>query len=531
MGRYRRSRAWPYALVVPVLWLFPLFACGSTTTDSPEPELPPSAASSSAPPGDASASDAPAPPSDAGLDASDASSAPKLVSVGHDREIRGVWVASVFNLDWPSRAGLPMADAKRELSALLDTFVAIGANVVNLQVRPESDAFYLSTLEPFSRFLTGTQGNDPGWDPLRYALDEAHARGLELHAWLNPFRAATSRTAVLAPTHIASRHPELAHPYGSSVTMDPGSPIVRDHLIAVVRDLLTRYDVDGVIFDDYFYPYPIAGTPFPDDDTYADYLDGGGTLSKSDFRRANVNDVVHAVNTVITSVRPSVRFGVSPFGIYRPGMPPGVVGLDAYEALAADALAWLRRGDVDYLGPQLYWTTTSSGQPFGPLLDWWAGQTTTAERWLVPSIDITKIGTPGWDQAEMRAQFAALRAGRARGVRGTDLYAARTLRNDTGGIATLIRTEVWPTPALPPPLATARTAVFAPPTVRVDPGAVQLSHTQPSGLGFAVYGAPGRLVRWVRARAASIVLDRGTWAISSIDERGVESLGVEVQIP
>ncbi len=312
--------------------------------------------------------------------------------------------------------------------------------------------------------------------------------------------------------------------------MDPGSPVVRDHLVAVVRDLLTRYDVDGVIFDDYFYPYPIPGTPFPDDGTYAAYLEGGGALTKSDFRRANVNDVVHSVSETIASVRPTVRFGVSPFGIYRPGMPPGIVGLDAYEALAADALAWLRRGDVDYLGPQLYWTTTSSGQPFGPLLDWWAGHATAGGRWLVPAIDITRIGTPGWDQAEMRAQFAAIRGGRARGVRGTELYAARTLRNDTGGIATLIRTEIWPTPALPPPLATARSATFAPPTVRVDQRAVHLSHTQVSGLGFAVYSATGKLERWVRARAASIALAPGTWAVSSVDERGVESLGVEVEI-
>ncbi len=329
----------------------------------------------------------------------DAADAPQLLRVAHDRELRAAWVASVYNLDWPSRVGLPEAEAKRELGALLDALVAAGANALNFQVRPESDALYPSSLEPWSRFLTGTQGQDPGWDPLAFALSEAHARGLELHAWLNPFRAAANASIPLAPNHVAARYPEHARLYGTVVTMDPGEPVVRDHVVAVVRDLVARYDVDGVVFDDYFYPYPIAGTPFPDDASYSAYLASGGALSRSDFRRANVNEVVHEVSAAIASLRPTTRFGVSPFGIYRPGSPPGVVGLDAYEALSADSLAWLARGDLDYLGPQLYWPTTSTGQPFAALASFWADQTSARGRWLVPSLDATKAGTAGWDRA------------------------------------------------------------------------------------------------------------------------------------
>lgn len=472
---------------------------------------------------------------DAGPDATpdaQVDAGPARMAVSHPRELRAAWVASVFNLDWPSRQGLTATAAQAELTTLLDALVAAGANAAFLQVRPESDALYDSALEPWSRFLSGTQGASPGWDPLRFAIDQAHARGLELHAWLNPFRAATNASLPLAPTHVATRLAEHAHLYGSTVTMDPGSPAVRDHVVAVVRDIVSRYDVDGVVFDDYFYPYPIAGTPYPDDATYADYQAGGGSLSRSAFRRANVDAFVHAAHLAIRAARPGTRFGVSPFGIYRPGQPTGVVGLDAYEALAADSLAWLAAGDVDYLAPQLYWPTTSTGQPFASLAAWWSSKTAAAGKWLVPALDLTKAGTTNWDLAEYRAQVSAVRGLAGSGARGATLYAARNLLRDTGGVGTLFRTELWARPALPPPLAGA-TGRVEPPTVRLRGDVAELSHDDARIRGFAVYRVdrPPVLDRWIRARTASVTLERGSWAISAVDAQGLESDGVVLTNP
>lgn len=314
--------------------------------------------------------------------------------------------------------------------------------------------------------------------------------------------------------------------------MDPGSPAVRDHVVAVVRDIVTRYDVDGVVFDDYFYPYPIAGTPYPDDTTYAEYQAGGGTSTRSAYRRANVDAFVHAAHLAIQAARPGTRFGVSPFGIYRPGQPAGVVGLDAYEALAADSLAWLAAGDVDYLAPQLYWPTTSTGQPFTALATWWSSKTSAAGKWLVPALDLTKAGTTAWDLAEYRAQVSAIRGLAGAGARGATLYAVRNLLRDTGGVGTLFRGELWARPALPPPLAGA-TGSVEPPTVRLRGSVAELAHASTSVRGFALYRVDGPpvLERWVRAGTASVELPRGTWAVSAVDARGLESEGVVASVP
>jgi len=298
----------------------------------------------------------------------------ELVEVAHTREFRAVWVASVNNINFPSARGLDVATLQAELRSAVDTAVATNLNAIVFQVRPECDALYASELEPWSRYLTGSQGGDPGFDPLTYLVDEAHARGIEIHAWFNPYRAkATLADPVVLP-HLSLQYPDYAYPYGNFMWMDPAAIEVRESSVDVIVDVVERYDVDGVHFDDYFYPYP-DGTDFPDDATRQAYLDGGGTLALGDWRRQNVHDMVEAVHVAIEAIRPDVRFGISPFGIYRPGQPEGITGLDQYEAIYADPLVWIDEGWVDYLAPQLYWPTTQTQQAYAPLIAWWAEQT------------------------------------------------------------------------------------------------------------------------------------------------------------
>ena len=281
----------------------------------------------------------------------------ELVEVGHTRELRGVWVASVGNINFPSEQGLSAEAQQAELTAMFDAVAAAGLNAVFFQVRPECDALYASPLEPWSRYLTGTQGQDPGYDPLEFAVTQAHARGLELHAWFNPYRAKASAASKAADGHISKLLPQYAYTYGNFLWMDPGAVEVQDQLVAVIADVVTRYDIDGVHFDDYFYPYPDED-PFPDSGTYGAYVQGGGQLGLADWRRDNVNRVVERVGLEVAKLRPSVRWGISPFGIYRPGIPEGIQGLDQYDAIYADPVKWMQEGWLDYLAPQLYWPST-----------------------------------------------------------------------------------------------------------------------------------------------------------------------------
>jgi uncharacterized lipoprotein YddW (UPF0748 family) len=298
------------------------------------------------------------------------------------REFRGVWVASVANIDWPSKRTLSTAQQQAELIALLDRAAALKLNAVLFQIRPAADALYASKIEPWSEYLTGAQGRAPVpfWDPLEFAIREAHARHLELHAWFNPYRARhTDAKSPLARTHIARTHPTLVKPYAGYLWMDPGEPAVRARTLRVVLDVVKRYDVDGVHIDDYFYPYPAndrrgRAIAFPDDRSWKRYVREGGELSRADWRRRNVDLLVQALDEGVHKAKPWVRFGISPFGIWRPGYPTQVRGFDAYEKLYADARKWLREGWVDYFTPQLYWPTTKREQAYPALLDWWVSE-------------------------------------------------------------------------------------------------------------------------------------------------------------
>jgi uncharacterized lipoprotein YddW (UPF0748 family) len=294
------------------------------------------------------------------------------------REFRGVWIASVNNIDWPSRKGLSVQEQQQEIIQLLDLCTAVNLNAVIFQVRPAGDAFYASKLEPWSVWLNGEQGKapDPYYDPLAFAVIESHKRGLELHAWFNPYRAGFTSSPNFAANHISKKYPDLVYKYGDNYWMDPGAIEIKQHTLNVIMDVVRRYDVDGIHFDDYFYPYQVKGVDFPDSNTYSKYTADGGTLSLGDWRRDNVNWMVQQVNLGMLKEKPWVKFGISPFGIWQPKNPPEIVGLNAYETLYADSRKWLQEGWVDYLTPQLYWRIDSPGQSYPKLLQWWLDQNT-----------------------------------------------------------------------------------------------------------------------------------------------------------
>ena len=378
---------------------------------------------------------------------------------GACREFRGVWVATVGNLDWPSAPGLPSARQKQELVFLFDTLAALHANAVIFQVRPAADALYPSALEPWSEVLSGTQGvaPEPLWDPLAFAIAEAHARGMELHAWFNPSRARpASPLSPAAATHVSRSRPDLVKTYGKQLWLDPGEEDVAARSLAVVLDVVKRYDVDGVHLDDYFYPYPekdAAGSvqEFPDGASFSKYVASGGVLGREDWRRWNVNRFVKRLHDEVKAAKPSVRVGISPFGIWRHGRPAQVKGFDAYEEISADARTWIQRGWVDYLAPQLYWPIDQKEQSFPALLAWWAAQTPKGSA-LWPGIAASRVGTSGegkgWPAKEIVEQIRRTRA--QPGAVGYILFSARALLENRAGLSTELLKDVWAEPAALP---------------------------------------------------------------------------------
>ncbi len=323
------------------------------------------------------------------------------------REFRSVWVATVDNIDWPSEPGLPARTQRDEIARIVESCARTGLNAILLQVRPTSDALYRSRLEPWSAFLTGRQGQAPvpTYDPLEVWLEAAHDAGLDVHAWVNPFRVRHPKSIGRdAPLHIANKRPDLVRAHGPYLWLDPGEP----------EDLLDRYDIDGVHMDDYFYPYPQKDKPFPDAESFRRHADAHGRgLSIDDWRRENINTFIRDTGTLVRTSRPGSLFTVSPFGIWRPENPPGIKGFDAYAGLYADSRRWLGEGWVDALMPQLYWPVDSPGQPFEPLLDWWRAQNTRG-RHLWPGLYLTRIKPAGaegasWEPEEIERQIRIIR--------------------------------------------------------------------------------------------------------------------------
>lgn len=428
----RAGRQGVFALVVAVL----LTACTSTNKPTASPGKPaPAVETSNVPP-----------------------SAP--------REFRAMWVATVKNIDWPSRPGLPVEQQRAEMNALLDCAVKLKLNAVIFQVRPSADALYRSTLEPWTEYLTGVQGRDPGYDPLAEWVSGAHRRGLELHAWFNPYRARHAEAqSPVSPDHIARTHPASVKSYGGFLWMDPGDLFARKRTLDVVRDVVKRYDIDGVHIDDYFYPYPVNApvapgqtatkTPpreldFPDQDSWNRYVLTRGKLNRADWRRENVNRLVEEMWRVVHQTKSWVKFGVSPFGLGRPDRrPPGILGFSQYDKLYADVELWLRNGWLDYLVPQLYWRREQTAQSFRVLLDYWLAQPNPG-RPIWPGLNASAINdTPKtWDAEEIVRQIELTRTRPA--ANGHVHYSAIALLQDRRKVATRLAKEIYSQVALVP---------------------------------------------------------------------------------
>ncbi len=314
------------------------------------------------------------------------------------REFRAAWIASVANINWPSKNSLTTEQQKAEAIQLLDLLKSINFNAVILQVRPSADALYKSSFEPWSYFLTGNIGKAPNpyYDPLEFWVEEAHKRGLELHVWLNPYRAHHSNGGSVTSESMVKKSPDnVVRLKNGMYWFDPTSKKTQDQASAVIKDLVKRYDIDAIHIDDYFYPYKEynGGKDFPDDKSWNAYKNSGGNLTRADWRRDNVNKFIERVYHEIHNEKDYVKFGISPFGIWKPGYPVGITGTSQYDDLYADAKLWLNKGWVDYFSPQLYWPIDSKGQSYPALLQWWRDEN-TKERHLWPGINTVTNKVP-----------------------------------------------------------------------------------------------------------------------------------------
>jgi len=370
------------------------------------------------------------------------------------REFRAAWVATVANIDWPSAPGLSVDQQKQEMIALMNRAAALHLNAIIFQVRPAADAFYNSPYEPWSSYLTGKMGEPPlpFYDPLEFAIQEAHKRGLELHAWFNPYRAGhpTNKSAY-SPDHISKTNPEFVHQYGDFLWLDPGVPEAKQHTIDVIKDVVERYNIDGVHFDDYFYPYPsyADNADFPDSLAWERAIKAGNTLSRSDWRRENVNSLMRELSTQIREMKPHVKFGISPFGVWRPGHPSHTTGFDAYEHLYADAKLWINEGWVDYFTPQIYYQMDQVSQPFPIMLNWWAEQN-YHQRHIWPGLYTSRLWTADrlWSAEEIKGQIYTARA--FPGVTGATHFSMKTFMGNDRNINRILAAGAYSNPALIP---------------------------------------------------------------------------------
>lgn len=457
------------------------------------------------------------------------------------REWRAAWVASVAHIDWPSRAGLSVAEQQAAARDLMDRAREIGLNALILQVRPAGDALYPSALEPWSEYLTGAQGRapEPTWDPLAFWAAECARRGIELHAWLNPYRAQhpTARTPLAAP-HLGVTDPAAVKRYGDLLWMDPAEPAAVQRTLAVVADIARRYPIAGLHIDDYFYPYPIrqgdAEVPFPDQPAWHRYLQTarqtpreGGVLSREDWRREQVDRLVQDMQRAVRDARPGMTFGISPFGLGRPDRrPPGVTGFSQYDKLYADVERWLSEGWMDYLSPQLYWAISSTGQPFAPLLDYWIAQNPRGVA-MRPGLYSSRVGAAdrGWAAQEIVDQIALLRS--RPGVDGHAHFSLIALAQDRGGLARALREGPYAQPALLPRRG-GGPVVTPPPAPHLERrwyGALEL-RAAPAAFVHAIWlresGQWRLVVQPASERGVPITAGTDAVVISAVDSQGQE---------
>jgi uncharacterized lipoprotein YddW (UPF0748 family) len=373
------------------------------------------------------------------------------------RQLRAEWIATVTNIDWPSRPGLTPAEQKTELIGWYDEAVQRGLNSVVVQVRPTADSFWPSPVEPWSKYLTGTQGQDPGYDPLRFAVRQAHKRNLQFQAWFNPYRVSMDTDlSALAPDHPARLHPDWVVSYGGKLYYDPGIPAVRHLVERAIMNAVRRYDIDGVHFDDYYYPYPVAGQDFPDDATFATY--GGHFTDKAAWRRHNINLLIRELDRKIHRVKPWVRFGVSPFAVWRniatdPRGSDTTAGAQTYDDLYADTRRWVHREWIDYIAPQVYWNIGFAPADYAVLVPWWSRQVDGTDVQLYVGQATYKVGTstqdPAWSDPQEMTKHLTFNESYPE-VQGDIYFSAKDVRADRLGNMDLVQADHYRHLALPP---------------------------------------------------------------------------------
>lgn len=375
-----------------------------------------------------------------------------VAKIAPKREFRGIWVATVTNIDWPSRPGLSTDQQKQELIGLLEQHKKNGMNAIMLQVRPAADAFYTKSREPWSQWLMGKQGTAPDYDPLAFAIKEAHSRGMELHAWFNPYRATMSPNTVISDDHMTKKRPDLFFTYGGKKQFDPGLPEVREYIVQVVLDVVKGYDIDGVHFDDYFYPYPISGQRINDGETFSKYANGFTNIN--DWRRNNVDLLIKELDDSIHHYKKYVKFGISPFGIWKnnkeDSLGSATNGLSNFHELYADSRKWIKEGWVDYINPQVYFSFTRKAAPFGTLVDWWSNNTYGRHLYIGQAAYLMnqKMEAAWRIPSQIPDQIRYIRENNR--VQGSVFFSSKSFSTVARATADSLRNDLYKYPALPP---------------------------------------------------------------------------------
>ncbi len=469
------------------------------------------------------------------------------------REFRAAWVATVANIDWPSKPGLSAEAMRDEIVTSVQTAKRLGINAFLLQVRANADAIYPSTLEPWADVLTGSQGQAPAWatlgpqapfDPLKTWIDESHKAGIELHAWFNPYRARhVSAKSAAASNHISRTQPELVKTYGGFGWLDPGEPRAAARSLAVIEDVARRYDIDGVHIDDYFYPYPVSTvqastvpgsatvsvkTNFPDEPSWRAYTQAGGTLTRADWRRDNVDRFVQQMDERVRAVKPWLRVGVSPFGLGKPSArPAGIRGFSQYDELYADVERWMAKGWMDYLAPQLYWPIEQKAQAFPVLLDYWAANNPAGVQ-VYAGLYSSRVNntTATWQPSEINQQIDITRD-RAKAnplLSGHVHFSWVALQNNRRGLADALMPLYAQAAVAPASVRTKPLAQPAPTVLRATASQLLLAPTNASRVAFwQRVGGQWQLGVWSAGQALMLATGTDAVVVSTLDRFGHES--------